>query len=106
MLKGCSSVDDIRIRYDFFKKSSTGMPPNWESFFKKLIGRCNPLMRENIERFEMFSISPDNTDLQQLLCSDPILSSLIVRAEGFRILVPSDSFIRFKERLIQLGYLL
>lgn len=106
MLKGCSSADDIRTRYDFFKKSSTGMPPNWESFFKKLIGRCNPLMRENIERFEMFSISPENTDLQQLLCSDPILSSLIVRAEGFRILVPSDSFIRFKERLIQLGYLL
>lgn len=106
MLKGCSSADDIRTRYDFFRKSSTDVPPNWESFFKKLIGRCNPLMRENIEQFEMFSISPDNTDLQQLLCSDPILSSLVVRAEGFRILVPSDSFIRFKERLIQLGYLL
>lgn len=105
MLNGCRTIDDIVDRMNFFRKTSKEMPPNWSQLFVELMNRCQPLKAESLSEFCMYSISPDNTDLQRLLSTDTFLKSMVIRAEGYRILVYDDDLFRFKERLRQLGYL-
>lgn len=105
MLNGCNTPSDIAERFDFFRKTAKEMPPNWKQFFKRLLDRCQPLKSESLSKMHLFSISPDNTDLQRLLSTDTFLKSMVIRAEGYRILVYDDDLFRFKERLRQLGYL-
>lgn len=105
MLEGCRTQADIAERMEFFRKTAREMPANWTQFFTTLINRCQPLKAESLDKLHMFSVSHENIDLQRLLSTDTFLKTMVIRAEGYRILVYDDDLIRFKERLRQLGYL-
>ena len=77
----------------------------WEQFFKQLIQHCHPL-KEDKTSYKRYQLDPENRDLVQLVTTDPQLRQLVIRAEGYRIMVKTEDFTKFETQLKKHGYLL
>jgi hypothetical protein len=84
---------------------SSKLPPLWEQFFKQLIQHCHPL-KEDKTSYKRYQLDPENRDLVQLITTDPQLRQLVIRAEGYRIMVKTEDFTKFETQLKKHGYLL
>ena len=84
---------------------SSDLPPLWKQFFQSLLQHCNPL-QEDRTSYKHYTLDAQNRDLVQLVTTDPSLRQLIVRAEGYRILVKQDDIKKFEIQLKKHGYLL
>lgn len=80
------------------------LPPNWTAFFQDMLHKINPF--EPVEVAAILQIPTDNKALIQLIAQDPVLKSLIVKAEGYMIVVPKGNYAAMKRRLQEFGYLL
>ena len=106
-LNHCSSKDDVEKNVEQFRNFVCAKPPKiWEDFFAEIKNRVSPLTSDSPHNYHIFSISPANKGLIQLLTTDSELRSLIIRAEGCRILVTNSNMTKFKNRLKAFGYLL
>lgn len=76
------------------------IPPVWQAFFDSLIARINPLKPVKYAVLEI----GESAEFRRLLVSDQTLKSLVVMAEGGRILVKSGDGAKLKRRLKELGY--
>ena len=63
-------------------------------------------MQEDSTAYRHYTIDPENRELQQLITNDPVLRQLVIRAEGYRILVKLDDIRKFENQLKKHGYLL
>jgi hypothetical protein len=84
---------------------SNELPPLWQQFFDSLLLHCNPLASDTTA-YNVYRLSPGNTDLLRLLTSDARLRRLFIRAEGYLILVKKEDQKRFTDELKKHGYLL
>ena len=82
---------------------ATNLPPNWLAFFDDLTGKADPLT--TVSDRMTYRIAPGNQPLIRALAQDFVLKTMVVKAEGFRILVATDQLTRFQGRLRELGYL-
>lgn len=106
-LAHCKSRNDVVQKIEFFKRYISGeLSPLWQEFFDSLLKRCKPLTPLELNKYHLYSISPDNETLVKLLSSDPILQKLIIRAENYIILVTTANHNKFENRLKSLGYLI
>lgn len=104
-LKDCKTRQQLRTKVDLFCKSvAPNLPANWLAFFDDMISKAEPLTA--VPNMVTYSIAPTNQSLIRLLAQDPILKTIVIKAEGFRILIASDNLPRFRTRLRELGYLL
>lgn len=106
MLRQCESLDDVLQREKMIENMAGEMPDNWKEFFRSLKMRCEPLESIPTAAYKIFRIDEDNVALQNLLCSDPELSNMVIRAEGYLILVGLENLTGFRGRLAELGYIL
>lgn len=105
-LAHCKSRDDVEKNIEIFKQFiSSDLPPLWKQFFDSLLKHCNPL-KQDTTSYNHFQLSPDDNELIHLITTDEKLRQLVVRAEGFRLLVRSSDMTKFEERLKKHGYLL
>ncbi|MBQ7495029.1 MAG: hypothetical protein IJT75_04600 [Bacteroidaceae bacterium] len=105
-LASCSNRDDVKQRINTFKQFICPKPPaRWQHFFDELLTRCHP-MQLNQTDYRIFNIPPENTTLIRLLRDDSELRRLSILAEGYRILIPTTNYSKFRNRLKALGYLL
>ena len=105
-LAACSTTDDVEVRIKNFRQFICAKPPAvWKSFFGTLLAHCHPLTLSH-EDFHIYTLPDDDHELQRLMATDPQLRKLVIRAEGFRILVRDIDFTKFRSRLKALGYLL
>lgn len=105
-LSGCSTLKDVEQKVEFFRQYiCRDLPPLWEDFFQGIRDHCSPLRPEHGENFKVFSISPDDVPFQRLLQTDPELRSMVVMAEGYRILVRAADYDKLLARLRHFGYL-
>lgn len=105
-LKRCSTKSDVEEKTRFFHDYICADPPAvWKDFFETLARRCRPLKTEKKD-YLVYKLDPADDELTGLICSDPQLKDIVVRAEGYRILVPSDKRNAFVSRLKTFGYLL
>lgn len=105
-LANCKSKDDVEKNITIFRQFiSSDLPPLWKQFFDSLLQHCHPL-KKDATSYQHYVVEPDNTDLIRLLTSDEKLRQLVVRAEGYRILVRVADQAKFESRLKQFGYLL
>jgi len=106
-LARCTDKSDVEGKIEFFKRYISGdLTPVWTDFFGSLLKRCNPLTSVSQDEYVVYRISPDNKPLIHLLANDPVLRSLVIRAEQFLILVETANKSKFDRRLKSLGYLL
>jgi len=105
-LSHCSSREDVEEKIGVFRQFvSNELPPLWQQFFDSLLLHCNPLASDTTA-YNVYRLSPGNTDLLRLLTSDARLRRLFIRAEGYLILVKKEDQKRFTDELKKHGYLL
>ena len=104
-LSGCNSMRDINSRIELFRQTiSADVPPNWQLFFTRMreaesgFSLCNG--------YTVCSIDPSRTDLIEALTTDSELRRIVIRAEGYRILVADDDMAELRARLKRYGYLI
>lgn len=102
-LKNISSIKDLQNKISLFKQLiGQKLPNNWLAFFETLEQKINPF--ENPGDYQLYKIPAHNKELIQLVAQDSILKSMLVKAEGYIILVPKSHLLAFKKRLHEFGY--
>ncbi len=103
-IRNCVSMADMKRKIETFKKNFCQEPPqNWLDFFDELPSRFK-VMEQSKKTYTVFNVPKDRTDIQRLILSDPVLSSLAVRAEGYLVLIESLNLQKFRNRFEALGY--
>ncbi len=104
-LTGCNNKRDLELKIVLFRQSiSQELPSNWVSFFNELQRKIDPLTL--VEDITIFKIPTDNTVLVRLIAKDATFREMVMKAEGYQILVANKNLARFKQRLREFGYLL
>lgn len=106
-LSHCSTRADVEQKIDIFKQYiGRELPQVWKDFFAEMLRHCQPLEKLPITNYKMYRVAKDNMTLQRLLTTDEKLRSLVIRAEGYRIIVAKADMTKFENRLKSFGYLL
>ena len=106
LLANCHNRNDVEDKISIFRQFiASDLPPLWQQFFHSLLQHCNPLQKDK-QTYQHYTLQPDNSDLIHLITTDPVLRQIVVRAEGYRILVKSDDLRKFEAQLKKHGYLL
>jgi len=104
-LKNIKSKRELADKITLFKQVvGSELPSNWQAFFQEMQHKVNPFVRE--DDMTVLRIPTDNTALIRLVAQDPVLKKLVVKAEGFLILVPKGNMAPLRRRLREFGYLL
>lgn len=104
-LGGCTSVNDLIAKQDFFKENVCSEPLEvWSRFFARMIDRCNPL-RIPKEQYSVRQIDSSNKELLQLFLTDSYLRKHTIRGENFTILIEKGYLKKVEEKLREYGYL-
>ena len=103
-LKECRSKKDVknqiaRFRDEICKKP----PPIWETFFKTALQRVGPLTR--VQQWEVYQVDP-SPELINLLATDHILKSHVLKAEGYHLLIRPTDRKKVVRRLEECGFLI
>jgi len=105
-LANCQRRDDVESKISIFRQFiSSDLPPLWEQFFQTLLQHCHPL-KEDVTGYKHYALDPTNRDLIQLVTTDPVLREIVIRAEGYRIMVKNADLKKFENQLKKHGYLL
>lgn len=108
MLTGCESKEALQNKIDTFKHYVDPDPsPVWQAFFNTMLNHCKPLKKEPLNnKYYLYSIDPNNQELVELFTTDPVIRSLIIRAENMLILVPIENYAKLVKRCREFGYLI
>lgn len=102
-LKDCRDRVDVATKIAQFKSEiSAKLPPVWERFFGEVLHRIEPFTEE--KQYRVFTLSP-SLDLMRLLTQDDVLKKVIIKAEGYKILVSKHDITTLRKRLEKHGYL-
>lgn len=107
-LKNCKTEKDVTDKMDFFKQfiSQGDIPEIWTDFFTSLLRQCHPLKKLSRGKYVIYQLDGNNKELIRLLTTDSVLKSIIIRAEGYMILVDVNDQQKLIDRLKTYGYLL
>jgi hypothetical protein len=102
-IRDCSSFEDIESRIDEFHRLVAKEPaPHWEALFFRVKERSR--LFDHVEQCMMIQLPADG-DLRRLILEDKKLSSLVVRAEGGRIVVRTQDYKKLRKALEGYGVL-
>jgi hypothetical protein len=106
-LNGCTSKDDVQLKINQFCMQMGAvmrdLPPLWVEFFENVLAKVQPLQR--MSHYEVFTFTP-SPELMRLLSTDTILRDIVLKAEGYRIMVEKGDVERLMKRLREFGYLM
>ena len=107
-LKNCKTEKDVTDKIDFFKQfiSQEKAPEIWTSFFDSLLKQCHPLKKMKSDNYVIYQLDGNNKEFIRLLTTDSVLKSIIIRAEGYMILVDVKNQKKLIDRLKTYEYLL
>jgi hypothetical protein len=104
-LKNVRSKKELESKIELFKHIiQQDLPENWNDFFTDLIMKINPF--EPIAPLHVMKIPQENKALIRLFAQDPVLKTLVRKAEGYYLIVSDDKYSAMKRRLQEFGYLL
>lgn len=104
-LSGCDRLSDVKRRVDIFRQvmADTQLPPNWESFLNRMLMADRGI--DSVNGYVVYELNPASTDLIDALVTDSDLRRIVVRAEGYRILVDRKHLPELRRHLARYGYL-
>jgi len=103
-LKECRNKKDIENKIARFKKTiNSSIPTIWEQFLKQLVVNASSVLINTT--VQTYTLPVENKDLHRIVAQDAVLKQLILKAEGFNLLVKNENLAKFKSRMKELGYL-
>ncbi|MGK7396919.1 MAG: hypothetical protein ACNS62_20250 [Candidatus Cyclobacteriaceae bacterium M3_2C_046] len=105
LMKDCRTKKQLQDRIQLFKNLvNQELPPFWENYLLQLENNSNDIKSRNY--VTVFQLSAQNKDLHLKVAQDEILRSLIIKAEGYQIIVNNLDLYAFYDRMKALGYLI
>ena len=105
-LANCHSRSDVESKISIFREFiADKLPPLWEQFFQQLLQHCHPLS-DDLNNYRHYKIDKNNSDLIQLITTNPEIRQMVIRAESYRLLVKYEDLRKFENLLKKHGYLL
>ncbi len=103
-LKDCKNRKEIENKIVLFKSMISGSVPTiWERFFKELLSNSSAI---KINKFlQTYSLPLEDKELHKIVAQDTVLKQIVLKAEGFNLLVPNENVSKFKSRLKELGFI-
>jgi len=102
-IRDCRNIAEIEHRIDEFKRLIAREPAgHWEELFSRVRERAR--LFEHEEPCVMIRL-PEDRELRRLFLEEKKLSSLVVRAEGGRIVVPQRNYKKLRKALEEFGVL-
>ncbi len=104
-LSDCKNLTDIKNKTALFKRTigKTKLPQNWESFFESLLTKSRNV--NAITEYEVFSLQAQDKELIRLIAQEKAFQNVVLKAEGYLVLVPKKQASSFKSKLKEYGYL-
>jgi hypothetical protein len=81
------------------------LPDNWEAFFQLLQQRAESINNVT-ETYDIFELDKEDKELIRLIAQDRDFQKIVIKAEGFRVIVYKDKVSAFRTKLREYGYLL
>ncbi|MEM6965684.1 MAG: hypothetical protein AAF573_13030 [Bacteroidota bacterium] len=104
-LKSVANKEDLQAKINLFKQSvGQDLPENWNTFFKELEQKIDPIRK--VSNVSIFKIPEDNPALINLIAKDDVFKKIVMKAEGYQVLVARRNLTKFKTRLQEYGYLM
>jgi hypothetical protein len=104
-LKSCKSTKDLENKIALFKQTiNQKLPDFWENYLQELISNSKEIRVKGNMR--VFKLPAENKDLHRIIAQDNELRHIIIKAEGFHILVEEKQASAFINRMKALGYLI
>jgi hypothetical protein len=101
--KDCKDLAGIDAKINLFKKTiSVRLPRYWDAAFAEWKANAKKVTEKITTH--VFEIPSGEKELQNLLAKDGVLKNIILKAEGFNILVERGNIPKFKQRLKEFGY--
>ncbi|MBI9103521.1 MAG: hypothetical protein JEY99_13970 [Spirochaetales bacterium] len=101
-LANCKDRKDVEDKIALFREKIEKAPPlRFESFFREVLSRFNPM--EEKGGYVLYKIKEDPL-LIKLITEDPYLKKNILRAEDFHILIKKDKRNQVKQKLVKSGF--
>lgn len=101
-LKDCHSTKAVEEKIKLFKKHIAPKPSEiWQTFFKELQGKINPLTPNN--SLAVYEIEP-SSELINLIAKDEVLRKYILKAERYHIVIDTANRYKIKKRLEEFGF--
>lgn len=105
-LQECGSLKDIEQKINTFAQVVSNDPPQlWKTFLANLQDRGGALTADHTS-YITFTVTECGPELIRILTEDSFLSQEVIKAEGFRILIPRTSYPKVRTRMRTYGYLL
>ncbi len=102
-IRNCRNIAEIEYQIDEFKRLIAREPAgHWEELFSRIRERAR--LFEDQEPCVMIRL-PEDRELRRLFLEEKKLSSLVVRAEGGRIVVPQRNYKKLRKALEEFGVL-
>lgn len=102
-IRDCTSPADIEHRIAEFRRLITDQPADhWEALFSRVLERAR--LFEHEEPCVMLQL-PKDDELRRAFVEDKKLSSLVVRAEGGRIVIRQEDYKKLRKALENYGVL-
>jgi hypothetical protein len=106
-LQDCTYYNDVVLKASQFRNRFVAqyqvLPRVWEDFLENVLAKVQPLQKVN--DFEVFEFR-SSPELMRLLTNDTVLRSIVLKAEGHRILVEKNNVQKLMKRLREFGYLM
>ena len=102
-LKDCKTRKEIESKIALFKAAiNSSIPTFWDKFFRELINNATAI---KINKYVVtYTLLKDDKELHRLIAQDMELKQLVLKAEGFNLLVPVENLTKFKSRMKELGF--
>jgi hypothetical protein len=106
-LKDCKNPKQLKDKIALFKQTigKSKLPDNWETFFETLNNRATHVTMVS-DSYEIFQLNPEDKDLIRLIAQDKDFQKIVLKVEGFKVLLPKDKVASFRSKLREYGYLL
>jgi hypothetical protein len=102
-LQGCTTLEDVKAKIALFRQRIHSKPPRvWEEFFTGVQAKVEPVEPAD---YYVLRIKP-SAELAHLLTHDAMLRDIVLRAEGYHILVRPEDMTTLRKRLQSYGYLM
>jgi len=104
-IKDCKSTKSLEDKISLFKQTiHQKLPTFWENYLQQL--KVNSTLIELRRDVRVFKLPQDNKQLHNIISQDEVLRTLIVKAEGFQVIVSDVNIPAFINRMKFFGYLI
>ncbi|MBQ0080093.1 MAG: hypothetical protein KBS95_00885 [Alistipes sp.] len=106
-LNNCKNLKSVEDKITYFQNYiCNDIPPLWQEFFEELKQRCNFMIHENSESYKIYKITSPKDKIINIIRNNPEIRSMIIMAEDYRILIPTNNMKEFQKIMRANGFII